>query len=67
MTVLMIGDTVDCVIGANFLPNGTGAPIPLSDRSGGEVIAFCASDGHPEVRWPNGSIFCYETALLVKR
>lgn len=65
-TVLMVGDTVDLMIGSQFLPNGRGNPIELDGRHGGRLVEWNRHN-LAEVVWPDGSQFSYEPALLRKR
>lgn len=65
-TVLMIGDTVDLVIGPEFQPMGRGEPILLPKRHTGQIIAW-NEFGTDDVKWPNGETFAYEPALLRRR
>jgi hypothetical protein len=61
----MIGDKVDCVIGSQFTPNGSHAPMHLTDRVGGRLVRW-DEFGNAVVHWPNGLSFSYEAALLRK-
>lgn len=63
---LMVGDTVDLVIGREFTPNQMGADITLPGRFGGRLVEW-NQYGTAEVLWPDGSQFSYEAALLRKR
>ena len=63
--VLMIGDTVDLVIGTQFLPNQRGSEIRLPNRDHGTLVEWNRY-GNAEVVWPDGDQFSYEAALLRK-
>ncbi|KTR02657.1 hypothetical protein [Curtobacterium luteum] len=57
------GATVDCIIGAQFLPNGLGSPMAVDGRSDGTVLG--QNDfGTWDVMWPTGETYSYEAALL---